>query len=100
MAHKIVWLPRAEQRFDEIILWLQTHWSDKEIAHFIKRTEEVLHLISRHPELYRKSKKAGIHEAIVTKHNLLLYRVKGKKVELLTFFDTRQDPSKKFKHKH
>lgn len=97
MAYKIVWLPRAEQRFDEIISWLAATWTEREIVNFINRTNDVLLLISQNPDLYRKSQKAGIHEAIVTRHNLLLYRVKGKSVELLTFFDTRQDPKKKFK---
>ncbi|MBL7689973.1 MAG: type II toxin-antitoxin system RelE/ParE family toxin [Flavipsychrobacter sp.] len=97
MAYEIVWLPKAEQRFDEIISWLQAHWSDSEIIDFLYRVEEVLELIAENPELYRRSEKADIHEAIVTKHNLLLYRKKGKTVELLTFFDTRQHPAKKFK---
>jgi plasmid stabilization system protein ParE len=97
MAYEITWLPKAEQRYDEIIDWLSTHWTDKEIYNFMKRTHEVLGFISTNPELYRKSGKGKIHEAVITKHTLLLYRKKGNKVELLTFFDTRQNPNKKFK---
>lgn len=96
MAYEIVWLPKAALRFDEIIVWLQIHWTDKEIAAFISRTEEVITMIKDNPLLYRKSEKRNIHEAIITKHVLLLYRKKRGKVELLTFFDTRQNPVKKF----
>jgi hypothetical protein len=39
----------------------------------------------------------GIYEALITKHNLLLFRIEGNRIELLTFFDTRQNPNKKFK---
>ncbi len=57
MAYEIVWLPKAEQRFDEIIEWLRVNWTEKEIANFVARTIQVLELISNNPELYRKSEK-------------------------------------------
>lgn len=97
MAYEIVWLPKAVKRYDEIISWLSINWSDKEIANFIKRTKEVLDLISNNPTLFRKSERENVHEVLITKHNLLLYRKKRNKVELMTFFDTRQNPSKKFR---
>ncbi len=97
MAHKIIWLPKAEKRYDEIIEWLENNWTHKEIANFVARTDEVLSLISTHPEIYSLSEKRNIRQAVITKHNLLLYRKKGNKIELITFFDTRQTPAKKFK---
>ena len=73
MAYKITWLPKAEKRYDEIIAWLENNWSGKEIANFISRTDEVLKLISVHPETYKLSEKKNIRQALVTKQNLLLY---------------------------
>ena len=63
MARQIIWLPKAEERFDEIIFYLQKNWTEKEVSNFIKRTETVLNLISAFPRLYRRSKKK-----IFTKH--------------------------------
>jgi plasmid stabilization system protein ParE len=97
MAYKIIWLPVAEKRYDEIIGYLQENWTDKEIANFIARTEEVLEVIQTNPDIYRRSEKRDIRQALITKHNLLLYRKRSNKIELITFFDTRQNPSKKFK---
>jgi plasmid stabilization system protein ParE len=97
MAYEVIWLPKAEKRYDEIIMYLQEHWTEKEIINFIARTEDIIKNISNNPYLYRVSKKKNIHEAIITKHNILLYKHDGKRVELLTFFDTRQSPNKKFK---
>ncbi len=97
MAYEIIWLPKAQERFDEIIEYLQIHWDDKVISSFIKKTAEKLLQISERPKMFRRSKKMAIHEVAITKHNLLIYRIKGNKVELLTFFDTRQSPSKKYK---
>lgn len=97
MDRQIIWLPKAEERFDEIISYLQKNWTEKEIINFIKRTQIVLNLISRFPRLYRRSKKKTIYEALITKHNLLLYRITRRNIELITFFDTRQNPKSKFK---
>ena len=97
MRYEIIWLPKAEQRFDEIISWLRQNWTDREIDNFIDRVIEVLDLVRLNPRIYRYSGKGRIHQAVITRHTLLLFRIKKDKVELLTFFDTRQDPQKKFR---
>ncbi|MES2558686.1 MAG: type II toxin-antitoxin system RelE/ParE family toxin [Bacteroidota bacterium] len=97
MAYKIIWLPTAEKRFNEIIAYLEKEWTAKEIESLIRKTNAIAAILSVSPLTFRKSPGKKIHEVLVTKHNLLLYRVKGKQVELLTFFDTRQHPKKKLK---
>lgn len=97
MAFEIIWLPKAEERFDEIITYLIQEWSEKVVEQFVERTNEVLLLISQNPELYRKSSKKDIREAVLTKHNLLLYRIKEDKIEVVTFFDTHRSPKRKFR---
>lgn len=97
MAFKIIWSPKAEDTFEKVIDYLQAEWTEKEIRKFVTETARVIHLVSVNPFLFRASEKENIFEAIVTKHNLLLYQVnrKIKTIELLAFFDTRQDPKKK-----
>ena len=97
MEYQIIWLPKAEERFQDIIEYLEYKWNDKVIADFIEKTETVLRQIQRRPTMFRHSSKMNIHEALITKHNLLLYQIKGSRIELLTFFDTRQNPKNKFK---
>ena len=97
MAYEIVWLPKAEERFDEILLYLERNWEEKVIRSFIQNTEEKLAQVKQRPKMFRRSPSKNIHEVLITKHNLLLYRIKGNKIELLTFFDTRQNPKKKYK---
>jgi plasmid stabilization system protein ParE len=41
MAYQIIWLPKAEHRFDEFILYLQKNWTEKEVIKFIERTEQL-----------------------------------------------------------
>ncbi len=95
MAYKIVWLPKAEKRFEQIINYLEQNWSDKEVEEFIKSTNAIISIISINPKAFRYSKSKKIYEALVTKHNLLLYRKKSGSTELLTFFDVRQHLNKK-----
>lgn len=98
MAYKVIWLPKAEEQFENIIAYLQDKWTQKEISHFINKTERVIQLISSQPRLFRKSSKKNIHEVLITKHNLLIYRLQAHVIELLTFFDTRQNPKIKYKY--
>lgn len=97
MAYKIIWSPEAEATFDRIIEYLEEKWSSKEIIRFIERTEEVIFFLGQNPYLFRSSEKENIFEVLVTKHNLLLYQVieSKKRVELISFWDTRQNPKTK-----
>jgi plasmid stabilization system protein ParE len=95
MVKKIKWTSEAEETYDRIIQYLESRWTDREIVNFILRTQRVLNFIAENPYLFRRSGRNHVHEALITTHNLLLYRVKPKHIELITFFDTRQNPKKK-----
>ena len=66
------------------------------VKDFVTRTEKVIQFISEHPEMFKQgSFQNTSREAVITKHNLLIYRVYSNKIVLLTIFDTRQHPRKK-----
>mgnify|MGYP000467281376 CR=1 FL=1 len=97
MAYKVIWSLEAETTFDKIIEYLQEHWTSKEIIRLISRTEDVVFLLTQNPYLFRGSDKENIYEVLVTKQNLMLYQVieSAKRVELISFWDTRQNPKSK-----
>jgi len=95
MAQKIIWTPQAEKTFEAIIDYLQKNWSNREVEKFMTRTNKVIALISSHPEMYRGSNKVNIHEALITKHNLLIYSIRKDRIDLISFWDTRQNPRRK-----
>ncbi len=45
--------------------------------------------------MFRKAHELEIHEAVITPHNLLIYKIYPTHIDLITFWDTRQDPVKK-----
>jgi plasmid stabilization system protein ParE len=95
MAQEIIWTAEAEKTFEQVIEYLQQQWSDKEVAKFVEKVIEVTEHISRHPFAYRSAGKEDVREAVITKQNILLYRIAGKRVYLLYFWDTRKNPARK-----
>lgn len=95
MVKKVIWTPRAKKTFQSIIDYLEKEWTEKEIANFVNETNHVISIAAKTPEAFRKSGKVHIREALITKHNLLIYRVKGEEIYLLTFWTTRKNPKRK-----
>ncbi len=92
---EIIWLPQAETDFDKILLYMQENWGEKVVDDFILKFERIIELMIDKPRMFRHSSKMNVHQVLITKHNLLFYRIIENKVELLTFFNTRQNPIKK-----
>jgi plasmid stabilization system protein ParE len=95
MVRKIIWTPEAEKSLQGILIYLQEYWGKREVQKFIERVVIVSNHIKQHPLAYRSAGRKDIREALVTKHNLLLYRVRGETIYVLYFWDTRKNPSKK-----
>jgi hypothetical protein len=74
---------------------LQRKWTQKEIDYFLDELERMVKLIQTSPGLFRKSFKRGIHEVLITKHNLLVYKYDDFDLTILQVWDTRQNPNSK-----
>lgn len=93
MALKIFWTKRAEKTFDKVVAYLEKEWTENEVQNFIRKTNLITEYISERPKMFPASKKLNIHKAVITKQNSLLYKIIGnKKIDLLFFWDNRQDP--------
>jgi plasmid stabilization system protein ParE len=95
MAKKIIWSNEAIKSFDDVLGYLKENWTEKEIDNFILQTGAAVDLISEFPFMFRKYNKHNIRAALITKHNLLVYKVYRTQIIILNFWDTRQNPSKK-----
>ena len=95
MAKQVIWTPEAESTFEKVLAYLFQNWSEKEAQNFIKSTFRVIAYISDHPLMFRKTNKRNVREALVTPHNLLVYKVYADRIDLITFWDTRRNPRKK-----
>ncbi len=95
MAKIVSWTPEAQKTFEQIISYLEENWTLEDVIHLIDATDRVVNLILTHPRMFRKTNIENVHEALVTSHNLLIYKVYDDRIDLLIFWDTRQNPKKK-----
>jgi plasmid stabilization system protein ParE len=96
MALTITWSPKALDNFHDILHYLEENWDKSVTKDFVYKTENIIHQISEYPKSYRQiSNKNSVREAVITKHNLLLYCIYKNQIFLLAFFDTRKHPKKK-----
>jgi len=73
-------------------------WSERVAIKFLVRTIHVAELLAEFPEMGSVEKKEkNIRGFLISRQTKLFYRVKGSKLIVLTLFDTRQNPAKKWK---
>jgi plasmid stabilization system protein ParE len=95
MQYQIIWSPKAKLTYNQILDYLETAWTEKEIKNFIERTEEALNHILSNPFLYPHSRrKKRIHRCVIARQVSLFYRITDTHIELLVFWDNRRDPVK------
>ena len=92
MSFSIKWLPEAEITFALVLEYLEQKWTSKEVEIFIDRTDEVINYLSENSKQYIHSKKKDAYRAVITRQVSLYCRIKLTEIELLIFWDTRQNP--------
>ncbi len=95
MARTVKWTPEALRTYVGIMRHLRDNWSQREMDRFDNELDEVLEAIALFPKGYRRGGGDQIREAFIKPWNLLIYRARTDRIELLTFWDARRDPRKK-----
>ena len=95
MALEIVWSDFAKDQLDEIIEYLESSWTDKEISNFFRRLEDGIESIGKNPATYKESmRKAGVREFQLSKQTTLFYSFDEKEITILLLWTNRKDPDK------
>ncbi len=87
--------PRAEKNFDSIVDYTKQKWGEKTAKEFIQKVDEIFKLLKDYP-LMGQVENNYIRGFQLTRHTRILYRIRDNKIIILSFFDVRQDPKKKF----
>jgi plasmid stabilization system protein ParE len=90
----------AEKKLVNLLEFLTENWSVKVKNDFIKKLSEKIEQISNLPESCIKSSKVkGLYKCVITKQTTFYYRINlnKKEIEIITIFDTRQEPNKLYK---
>ncbi len=99
MVKEIRWTKEALDTFENVISYLDKNWTEKEILNFIISSNKVIDFIAEYPNMFRKTTKQNVREALITPHNLLIYKIYPHHIDLLVFWDTRKNPKKKLSRK-
>ena len=94
---EISWTPTARKNYLNVLDYLDKTWTEREVQNFINKVDNLLDQIKQNPRMFEESKKKkNVSKGLISKHNTLYYRVKPRKKELqlLMFWDNRQDPKK------
>ena len=92
---KVRWTTTAKQSYFNILDYLEESWPIREVNSFIEEVDKLLDQVSRYPKMSQESsKKRHVRKGFLTKDISLYYRYSSQKkeIELLVFWDNRQNP--------
>ena len=87
----------AEDKLTKLTQYLESEWSRKVKDEFVAKLTEKINQIATHPESCPQSfVQKGLYKCVVTRQTTFFYRINRKlnEVEIITVFDTRQNPDK------
>lgn len=94
---EIILSPLAEKKLDLLLEYLETKWGEPSRYKFLEKLEKEFELLSTHPFRCKKTLTfPDLFHCIVTKQTSAIYKVNESQstVEIVTIFDSRQDPKK------
>ena len=95
MAVEVVFTDEALEDYFEILNYLKSNWTNREIENFEMEMMEIAELISMFPEFGKKSVKIKFARSIQLKPYYKVYYEQIKDtIFILSIFDTRQNPDK------
>lgn len=94
---QISWSPRAKSDYLNVLGYLDKTWGRQVVIRYIQRVNAILLSITETPTLYLLAgPSTTARRCVVTKQTTLYYRLKAESnIEIITLFDTRQDPRKR-----
>jgi plasmid stabilization system protein ParE len=90
--YTLIWSPKAREEYAILLSYLR-EWYGTEVAlRFLEQTEKIAENITIFPYSYPVSDKViSLRKAVITKQSSFFYRILDKKVEIVHFWDNRQD---------
>ncbi|MGY6544614.1 type II toxin-antitoxin system RelE/ParE family toxin [Arthrospiribacter ruber] len=88
---------RARQEEIELLEYILRKFGHKKAKEIFFSIEKTLGLISKTPEMYRKSnRREGLRKCVSSKQTSIYYRNKNDQIEVVSFWSNQKNP-KKFK---
>jgi plasmid stabilization system protein ParE len=93
MIFNVIFSKKANETFESIDQQVQAKWGEKESNEFRKRVYQVVDTIGKFPFIFKTvGNSENVHKAFIHKNCSMFYRVGSTYIEVLFFWDNRQDP--------
>jgi len=92
---KVVWSENAKNEIADITTYWNKRNKSKAYSQKIRfHTQIAVNLIKHKPQLGIKSNKENVRMRLILKHFYLIYQFEDKQINILQFWDVRQNPIK------
>lgn len=96
MALIIYWSKKADEKLDQILVYLEDEWGENVTRAFVRKIYDFLDILSEFPEIGTlENAERNIRGFVIVKQLTVFYKIKDDKIILLNFFDNRQNPKRK-----
>lgn len=93
MSLKVIWSPASKEEYAVILGYVEDNFSIDAALKLLDKTDAVINGIALFPTMFPSSKqRKEVRKAIITKHLSVYYRFNNSTVQLLHFWDNRQNP--------
>jgi plasmid stabilization system protein ParE len=93
MAHQIIVKKRFTNKIVKVLHYLESQWGKTVANRFLKELDKRLDTLSQQPFIgVPANEPKTVRSILITKHNRLYYRIKGKTIEIVNMYDTRMNP--------
>ena len=95
MDYKIFWTEEAIQNLEEIIDYLTSNWTQKEVDNFKLKLSKQIDLIKKNPRIFPVSTyQPRLRKAVLSKQTSIYYEVKENLIYLVYIFVNYKDPKR------
>lgn len=95
MAYKIIVKRRFTNKAQKVLAYLEREWSRKVAADFLVKIDRRMDMLSKQPYVGAPSTVIkDVRGVLITRHNKIYYKIKGKTVTILNMYDTRMKPGR------
>jgi plasmid stabilization system protein ParE len=94
MAYEIIQSKLFLSKVNHLLEYLEKTWGKKVAQEFKQKSDGQILQLLKHPQSGKNCKFPNVKRLLITPHNKLFFRVKGKTIYIITLFDTRQNPKK------
>jgi plasmid stabilization system protein ParE len=96
MNSEIIFTPRARDTFLSIISFIQSEWGDRSAEKFVEKTYKTLNTVASQPYLFKEYHGNDVRIGLITRQTSVVYRIRHDRIEVLFFWDNRQEPAIEF----